>query len=146
MLRAVTAQRERRHRRHRRGRRKAQQRVSRAGLQTPPSKPGHRIHRPRAAIRRAIGRSPTETSRVVGSPDRSPNAHTGPSAIIAKIGIVHSLQRAIWQFIRKPFSFCNKICHFRTHAVQQKPAFSRIGGWPRPVLRGATPGGRCKFL
>jgi hypothetical protein len=26
-----------------------------------------------------------------------------------------------------------------------KTSISRIGGWPRPMLRGATPGDRCKF-
>jgi hypothetical protein len=52
----------------RQGRRKAVQRAGSAGLSGPPAH-----GRPRGAACRAIGHGPTETSRVVGSPNCSPN-------------------------------------------------------------------------
>ena len=68
--------------------------------------PAHR--QPRGAICRAIGHGPDHTSRVAGSPDRSPNRHNYARRFSAKSDTTISVQRVICLNPGKPFSSCCK--------------------------------------
>ena len=77
--------------------------------------------RSRAAACRAIARRPTKTSLVSRSFKRSPRSISiaGEHRQYRRKSLIARDYLAI---AGNPFSFCNNICHERTHALQQTPA------------------------